>query len=330
MFPLTTLYTERWFPPTLFETAEALFDALAPTREFWESYSGWAPPHILPPHSAPQAWLFRGHADARWNLVPSSVRGLTTAKGRTSRELDARERGVLEKFYRYCRKAGLRLPPTAVESFDLLESLVDMRKFLPPNAGDRFLRFPESDLWELTALAQHYGLGTRLLDWAESPYVAAYFAASTALRRASMNRSQQTPPPIEIWCAHSGLLTDCRGYANTAGTQTITEVELVETPRFGNARQSAQRGLFTVCFLNSRTFVPHANHYSIELCVRSALLADKRMQEAHQQRPFLFRYRIPFEQARPLLRLLARIGIDGSIVDPTYSGVVAALEEDDW
>ena len=89
-------------------------------------------------------WIFRGHRDAEWPLLPKIDRpafvDFRTASG-ASRTLH--ERRVLDAFKTWARP-HLRIQP-------------------------------QSD-WEWLALAQHHGLATRLLDWTSNPLAALYFA----------------------------------------------------------------------------------------------------------------------------------------------------------
>jgi hypothetical protein len=81
--------------------------------------------------SARGQWVFRGHSDKKFKLIPSVGRG-----GHTSQTDESYERSLFNIFV---REAGSHLSPA-----------------------------PESD-WEWLAIAQHHGLPTRLLDWSHSP-----------------------------------------------------------------------------------------------------------------------------------------------------------------
>src|SRR5215213_7876019 len=83
-------------------------------------------------------WVFRGHSDIGYKLIPSVGRGKHTSK--------TREKYEASIFEIFCREA---------------------RAYLDS--------FP-TDIWERLALAQHFGLPTRLLDWTANPLAALYFA----------------------------------------------------------------------------------------------------------------------------------------------------------
>lgn len=89
-------------------------------------------------------WIFRGHANHTWRLVTSLQRAFHATGITTTEERVAFENSVIG-FFQERARLHLQHPP---DDHDLLGWLAAM---------------------------QHYGAPTRLQDWTQSPFVAAYF-----------------------------------------------------------------------------------------------------------------------------------------------------------
>lgn len=99
-------------------------------------------------------WIFRGVEDSTHLLVPG------VGRPGVRKDLDTRENVPFD---------------AEAESYMLSRFQREIR----PHANTNSPAGLKYD-WELMALAQHHGLKTRLLDWSESPLIAAYFAVESA------------------------------------------------------------------------------------------------------------------------------------------------------
>jgi hypothetical protein len=94
-----------------------------------------------------------------------------------------------------------------------------------------FLKYIPDSEWEWLAIAQHYGLATRLLDWTENPLVAAYFAVAEDLDKDSA-----------IYVLNTGLVLDLDKNKNPFKVSG----DEIFIPDHIDARIIAQSGIFTI------------------------------------------------------------------------------------
>jgi hypothetical protein len=163
----------------------------------WEHFKNKISEHLFPNGMFRRGkFLFRGHSDPLWKLTPTFDR-MFANQSRARRLLIADD--LLSRFKRALE--GFKVPPEA-------------------RASDSML----------LALGQHYGLPTRLLDWTESPYIAAFFAFNRTKLWGAADR-QVTVWVLDsenpIWSTHYG-------------------VEIIDVPSFGNRRIRNQSGKFTL------------------------------------------------------------------------------------
>jgi FRG domain. len=268
------------------KNADELWDLLSPTRELVKEQCDF---------------IYRGQGDATWSLIPSILRKscpnpdpATILFGRdpSADEQVYIEIRLLEIFAHYCDTAGIKLPN---------DSLEFRKRILNSQRADKYFKnpslWPNPKLFELMALAQHHRVPTRLLDWTKIPYVAAYFAASSAMQNSV---SWETGRELAIWALNTKLVARYK------------DVKIITVPGAITSHLSAQSGLFTAH--------PHNGYRGKPFKVNG-------LEEEFRNLPDtpLIKITIPIEQSLRLLKLCDKCGFSGATMYPSADGAGLAV-----
>jgi hypothetical protein len=305
---------------------DELFEHLNPRNPLWSD----------------RMWIFRGHGDMNWPLLPSAYRDswyprrVAARDGRKTTVLSqaGAEWHWLQLFLEQVNESGLRLASGNESVLSLSAGIGHIGQFMEYYASK--LKdprvWPPKELLPNIALAQHHGIATRLLDWTKSAYTAVYFAAAKA---AAFFKGVETKP--DDW-SHFSIWALNRRHLVIFEIMQKAFACLVTLPRSSNGNLHAQSGLFLYYWDNEpvdpgvefkpKTFDEIASEALAKVVPTIAPndLATGALSEAG-----LIRFDVPGHLAGPVLKELRLFGASATHLFPGYDGAAkAVLDAELW
>lgn len=257
-------------------------------------------------------FIFRGESSDKFKLIPSALREgnkdkvmqLGNCRGHDNQMMRiVAEYNIIRNFYFSCDNANLYVPNCRIRKYPI----DDVSVFLNHETW-----LPE-DLYEITGLAQHYGLPTRLLDWSKDIYVSLYFACLGAMNEIK-EKNRINDDNIVLWALNAKKIEVDKSIGKTI------PLKFIRPSYHGNPNLGAQKGLFTLWEFVS----DEERKNAVEVTPLDTFLINKAMDD----QTLLYKLTLPTKFVLSLYVMLRNLGYGASRIFPGYNGVSQLLSED--
>lgn len=306
-------------------------------------------------------FVFRGHSSDKYELLPTVLRDNLYYKKYGVKDLTDKlkyiaatefaqafiEYQILEEFFKMCDENQLYVP-----------EVKRMRELTPWNTqGLSFLMnegvwLPE-ELFELSTLAQHHGVPTRLLDWTQDINVAIYFAVSGAIQK----RYNPMKLTFYQWQEEFGkILSTAKDKHLKIEMKEVVEDRNIEIwaldtgvrfqyikdnplrvihPRYHeNGNLGAQKGILTFWEIKKPVKKHKEKGIIPDFKFKDSKTLDEQLTDflaknGEPSKPYLYRITIPESEVLELYGYAKHYGCDAAHLFPSYDGVTRCLNEDE-
>lgn len=279
-------------------------------------------------------FIFRGERTNRFKLLPGALRedqmGKLYGAGKPIENQSQwltwqvhAEYTLLREFYKISNHNGLKVPKVEAISKNYID--VFPSELIHQNTTFKWV---SDGIAELAALAQHYGVLTRLIDWSYELYVALYFACIGAIRQRERTTYEENDTMV-IWALNAYYIQFLQ--------PTVSRIPLnfIVPAYHDNPNLNAQKGVLSYWEIDVPGMIEQVKELEqglVRITDRTPL--DKLLQkycdanpEKNPELTILYKLELPVSECIAVYDFLRRTGYTAAKLFPDYNGVVKDMEE---